>query len=251
MHHFTMACSLVLAVSLLELLSACGLEENGERQRQTIFVSRSNSDAIAHAGDGSSNQEALPAEDGEGENQSNSSPQKSEEEQIADMPVRLGMRDFHQINQTMAFLTGVPSTTPAIKTLYDNELRTQLPVSNDIKGFLSSHQVGISKLATEYCDNLMANTTLRGTILTGFNFNQPPVAGLTDAQAGMISGALLNRFWGPALANQPDRAAAVADLKALIVDLRTSATAATPAETLNIIKGACTATLASSAVTTF
>jgi hypothetical protein len=250
MHPFSFACLAVMITCAVELLVGCGLSEEGQRQREVVYVTHRSADA--HAGIDMSPEDITP------EDQSTVDPavtpttdEDAEMDPLLSMPVRFGVRDFAQINATMSQLTGILATTTAIATLYNTDLITQLPTNNDLKSFLASHQVGISKLATEYCDALLANTTLRASVLTGFNFNQPPATALADAPAGTVAAALIDRFVGPQMEFHSDRGTMQSELKNLIRELVQSAPAATPAETLNILKGACTAVLASSSVMTF
>ena len=71
-----------------------------------------------------------------------------------------GLRDFQLLNASMSSLTGVSPATPAVLAEF-SALQQQLPAGFDMRTFVSSNQMGISKLALEYCDELVENTTLR------------------------------------------------------------------------------------------
>ncbi len=168
----------------------------------------------------------------------------------------VGFRDYARINETMATLTGVDPFTPAVKATYE-ELTQQLPSTEDIRSFVSSHQVGISKLAFEYCHEMVeGDTSLRDAFFgAGFQWTAiPSVAFDSPAKFDLITEPLVTkmlRHGTPAqeLANQADSAMVEADLDQLIVDLM--ACNLTPCDadrTVNIVKGACTATLASAGV---
>jgi hypothetical protein len=168
----------------------------------------------------------------------------------------VGFRDFARINETMAALTGVDPLTPEVLATYE-ELIQQLPSSLDIRSFVSSHQVGVSKLAFEYCHEMVeADPGLRDAFFgTGFQWTAvPSVAFATPADFNRITEPLITkmlRHGTPAqeLLAQADSGQVEVDLDQLIVDLM--ACNLTPCDadrTVNIVKGACTATLASAGV---
>jgi hypothetical protein len=167
-----------------------------------------------------------------------------------------GIRDFARINETMAALTGVDPLTPAVLATYEG-LTQQLPNTQDVRSFVSSHQVGISKLAFEYCHEMVeGDTSLRDAFFgTSFQWTAiPSVAFDAPAKFDLITEPLVTRMLrhgdsSQALANQPDFALVEADLDQLIVDLM--ACNLTPCDanrTVNIVKGACTASLAGAGV---
>ena len=59
-----------------------------------------------------------------------------------------GIRNFELINAAMATLTGVSPATPAVQNEF-LALQQQLPAGYDMRTFVSSNQMGISKLALE------------------------------------------------------------------------------------------------------
>ena len=166
-----------------------------------------------------------------------------------------GIRDFARINQTMATLTSVDPLTPEVNDVY-TELTTQLPNTQDLRSFVSSHQVGISKLAFEYCNAMVEDTTLRdGFFGTGFEWTEVPANAFGSAgEFDLITEPLISQMLrhgdaADTVEVQPDFTMVEADLDQLIVDLM--ACNLTPCDadrTVNIVKGACTATLASAGV---
>lgn len=166
-----------------------------------------------------------------------------------------GIRDFARINQTMAALTGVDPLSAEVNAVY-LDLTQQLPNTQDLRSFVSSHQVGISKLAFEYCHAMVEDTGLRDAFFgTGFQWTEIPAVAFDDpakfdlVTEPLIRGMLRHGDAGEALAGQPDFATVEADLDALIVDLMACNLTPCDAErTANIVKGACTATLASAGV---
>jgi len=168
----------------------------------------------------------------------------------------VGFRDFGRINETMAEITGVDPLTPAVESTFA-ELVQQLPSSLDIRSFVSSHQVGVSKLAFEYCHEMVeGDTVLRDAFFgTGFQWGAvPATAFATPADFDRITEPLISKMLRHGtsvqeLANQADSAQVETDLDQLIVDLMAcNLTACDADRTVNIVKGACTATLASAGV---
>lgn len=74
-------------------------------------------------------------------------------EPVAEQP-RVGLRTFAEINAGMSTLTGVPHTRNAVANTY-SRIRQQLPSSENLGAFVTSHQVGVAQLAIEYCDSLV------------------------------------------------------------------------------------------------
>ncbi len=167
------------------------------------------------------------------------------EEPMSQRPA-VGIRNFRQINDTMAALTGVPRTTTAVATAYAT-LETQLPDNNDIRTFAGSHQVAISKLAVEYCDAMVESPTLSVAAIPGFNFAALPAAAFNAAGKDLVAKSLLAKFWGTGLESNPNEAETLTMLAALIDDT-VAGKAATAQITKNVVKGICTALLSTGQV---
>lgn len=81
----------------------------------------------------------------------------------------VGLRTFDEINATMSALTGVSSAAVVNDDASDdalkgfNTLKGQLPDSENVSGFLPSHQTAIASLAGRYCHLRVENTTPDGT----------------------------------------------------------------------------------------
>ncbi|MEE9279523.1 MAG: LamG domain-containing protein [Myxococcota bacterium] len=163
----------------------------------------------------------------------------------------IGIRDFARINDTMSEITGVDPNTPSVAATFE-ELEQQLPVDTNIASFVSSHQVGIAKLALEYCNELVETPALRQAFFgAGFQFDQPvPTAFAGQAEKDMIIDALVDNMIGIALATQPTLAEVAPLLNALIDQLTAGCSAATcPAtRTRVVVTGTCAAVLGSAAV---
>jgi hypothetical protein len=164
-----------------------------------------------------------------------------------------GMRDFERIHTTMAALTGVDPNTPAVRATFD-ELRQQLPGGVDLRAFSSSNQVGIAKLALEYCDAMVESTALRDAFFGAappFPFDSPATLVFADPLLrDRLAVALADRMYGVALANQPTAPEVAVALDPLFDDLTAGCDAATcgPERTRTIVKAACAAVLSSAGV---
>lgn len=160
-----------------------------------------------------------------------------------------GIRDFARINESMADVTGVDPLTPAVEAAY-LDLEQQLPGEQDLRSFVSSHQVGIAKLALEYCDALVETPAPRDAFFgTGFSFDFEPVTAF--AQRNVVFDALYDRMIGTTLGSQPLRSDVQAELDTLVDTLLADCllTTCDAERTQTIVKATCAAVLSSAAVT--
>ena len=113
----------------------------------------------------------------------------------------IGVRTFSELNATMSELTGVPTNNSAVLTKY-TLLKQQLPSSEDMNAFGPANIIAISQLAFEYCDQLVEDTTLRGTFfnIVPYNFNgfgqAVSTAFSTTAKKEAVVNALYDRMIG-------------------------------------------------------
>lgn len=82
----------------------------------------------------------------------------------------IGVRNFAEIQATIAAVTGVDSTTSSVVSVYD-VVKQQMPTAEDLDGFLSAHQAGIMQLSVAYCTALVNDTAKRSSYFTGFDFS--------------------------------------------------------------------------------
>ena len=87
-----------------------------------------------------------------------------------------GIRNFPRINASFASLTG-QSRGVAAATFA--EIEEQLPPDYDVRSFVTSQQVAISKIALDYCDALVDGPG-RDTFFPGFDFTATPDRGVRD-----------------------------------------------------------------------
>lgn len=103
-----------------------------------------------------------------------------------DLPAEsdIGLRNFAEINATMSKMTGVLTTQSDVRDVYNTVIQ-QLPTVETIGAFISSHQMGVTQLAIEYCD-VLVNTN--PGYFSSFNalggFGQPAETALAAASAG-------------------------------------------------------------------
>jgi hypothetical protein len=171
---------------------------------------------------------------------------------VVDPSPGIGIRDFAEVNDSMAELTGVPVTNAKVNATYQ-EILQQLPGNNDVRSFVSAQQVGISRLALDYCDELIENNGFRTAFFgsPGFNFALDATqAFATPALRDPLLNPLSTRMLGTGLANQPTAAEVRPHLDTLIDQLTAGCTATScPAsQTRNVGKGVCAAVLSSAAV---
>jgi mono/diheme cytochrome c family protein len=174
----------------------------------------------------------------------------------------IGVRNFDEINATMATVTGVPINQFDVDNVFQT-IKQQLPTVENIEGFLSAHQMAVSQLAIEYCSTLVDNG---GQILrddyfqdsagnTSFNFGETADTAFDSlSKRDLVISPLLNRIIGTGLTTQPDLVSVQGELDNLILILGTT-TACPPQPSCNttlrteqIVKATCAAALGSAAM---
>tara|TARA_R110002072_G_scaffold5527_9_gene35424 strand:+ start:8835 stop:11330 length:2496 start_codon:yes stop_codon:yes gene_type:complete len=160
----------------------------------------------------------------------------------------IGIRIFDEINASMAAATGVPAANSDVFNTF-TAVRQQLPSSNNIEGFLSSQQMGITQLAIEYCNVLIEDPALRSARFPGFDFSAAPGSAYAGANRSALLDPLLvstlQNGAGP-VATQPDVTLVRGELNSLIDRLVVTGNDAT--RTRTIAKAACASVLGSAAV---
>jgi hypothetical protein len=183
-------------------------------------------------------------------------------EDFGDPVPTLGIRNFARVNASMAAVTGVDPQTTSVDNTFE-ELTQQLPSGSDLRTFVSANQVGVAKLGIEYCDALVgdgnvANQALRDQFFPGatsFGWDMAPAVAFADPNdVDLITDPLLDDMMGAGLrgdvAGTPARGQVEALLDQLIADLSTTCggVGEPPCDgdyTKNIVKGVCTAIIAS------
>jgi hypothetical protein len=159
---------------------------------------------------------------------------------IADQDPPSGIRDFAEINATMAKITGIPSSSARVRAVY-NQVYQAMPVQPKIAGFISSQQMGITQLAFEYCSSLVDDSTARDNFWPDFPWGTDKGIAFSDRSHAIDP--LVEQMVGINLPTQPTALQVEAELDQLITDL-----IATPGDTNAIMKGTCAASLGSAAM---
>lgn len=178
-------------------------------------------------------------------------PPKTVEETLNQTQVAVGMRNHEQLLQTYSVLTGVSPTHATIIKSY-NELKDSLPTDNEVKVFLAANQVAVLRLASEFCSLLVDNNVInniatnRSVVWRQFDFNQR-LSLFNKTQKQIIIDGIIESFWGGVLSSNEK---ASAEMKLLeLMDQLSMGETDNSAGTRKVIKGACSAALASTYVT--
>ncbi|NBC21924.1 MAG: SDR family oxidoreductase, partial [Gammaproteobacteria bacterium] len=158
-----------------------------------------------------------------------------------------GIRDFAEVNATMAKLTGVPASNAEVSETY-NLVYQAMPVQPNLGGFISSQQMGITQLAIKYCSVLVEDTSLRAQFWPAFTAwsAQPGTAFGGDRSA--VIDPIIDNTVGRGIATQPDEADLYAEIDALIDRLAVCNNSCPSDRTENIMKASCAAALGSAAM---
>ncbi len=170
-----------------------------------------------------------------------------EVEVVVKAKVQTGMKDYEQILETMSVLTGISSSNDNIQNVYE-DIKTQLPEKNDIKTFMAAHQVGIVKLASEYCHRLVENQSARSLVWPGFNFGESAANAFSSVGRQNFINQTVNKFWGRSIASEFEVGMSSQLLNQLTNDLMAGENTGSNNLTRTIAKGICISVLASAPV---
>jgi len=93
----------------------------------------------------------------------------------------IGIRNFEEINATIATITGIPVTNAAVNSVYMDYIQ-QLPAVEAIDAFLPSHQMAIAQLALTSCSELVDSNP---GFFAGFDFNETAQTAFGPAAPGV------------------------------------------------------------------
>ena len=159
---------------------------------------------------------------------------------VPDIPdADYGMRNFSQLNDTMADLTGVDPNENAVLATYA-EVRDSLPPTSDLLSFGATQQIAIQRLASAYCGAVVSD----GVRCDAF-FGNCAVDGNAKDQ---VADTLYDRLIGANIALQPQRADVTTEIVRVIDDLG-CANGCNGAEGELVLQATCAAVLSSAAVT--
>ncbi len=121
----------------------------------------------------------------------------------------IGVRTFDEINESIARLTGIPVTNPAVDALYQ-QYKQQLPTVETIDAFLSSHQMAIAQLALTSCSErveLDRNLAPANRVMfTNVDFTESAQTAFdTPAKRSAVIDPVLTAVLGQGLDSQPDQ----------------------------------------------
>lgn len=157
----------------------------------------------------------------------------------------IGIKTFEEISASMSRVTGVSMQDSDVVATYTT-IKQQLPTSENVGGFLASHQVGVAQLAIEYCNALVDDTTLRASYFPGFNFSAAAnVAFDTQGERDLVLDPLLDNMMSTGLSSQPNRADVKAELESLINNLTACGGGCAADRTETVVKATCAALLGS------
>jgi hypothetical protein len=177
---------------------------------------------------------------------------------IPDQPT-LGLRDFAEINTSLAQMTGIVATTPLVANTYE-KVKQQLPTLTNLDGFLAAQQMGITQLTVAYCNALVGSSgaanPARAAFFPGFDFNAAAtVAFNSDVKRAQIIEPLLSRLHANEVADgmnphsklthQADPAELRLELNQLIDNMISCGSGCAADRTLTTVKATCAATLGS------
>lgn len=163
----------------------------------------------------------------------------------ADPAPQIGLRTFDEINASLAAMTGVAPTTPAVRETYLT-VRQQLPTVENIEGFLSAHQVGVAQIAIEYCNALVDDVSLRASYFPGVNFAASAATAFdTPAERDLVIDPLLDQALNTGLESQPLPVDVKVELNGLIDNLTACGGGCSADRTATVVKAVCAAALGS------
>ncbi|AFU99595.1 LamG domain-containing protein [Simiduia agarivorans] len=148
----------------------------------------------------------------------------------------IGLRHYEEINNTLAALTGVSKTDPAVNAVFEL-VKQQMPTEENPRGFLAAHQMGITQLAVQYCNELVDSTSMRASYFPGFNFSANVNSAFDATGRSQIIDPLVAAMLGHSFATVPNTGNAVMDDQPIDGEIQTE---------LNSLIDAMTATSCSS-----
>ena len=161
----------------------------------------------------------------------------------------IGVRNFDEINASMASLTNVAVNNPEVQASF-TQLRQQLPSVSKIDSFLTSNQMAITQLAIKYCDVLVEDSALRASYFPDMNFAANANNGFDSAMKDAIIMPLNARMLGSGIDSQPESSEVYSEVSNLIDRLSTCANqnSCSADTTKTVVKASCAAILGSAVV---
>jgi len=168
-----------------------------------------------------------------------------------DLPAQaqIGVRDFAEINASMAALTGVPSNSSRVLPTFNN-LRQQLPSVTSIDSFLTSNQMAVTQLAIRYCDTLVEDNTKRAALFPNIDFNKNINNGIDSTFKSNLIIPLTQRMLNADDPSQPSPITVGAELDSLLdrLSVCSNNNSCSSDTTRTLAKASCAAVLGSAVV---
>ncbi|MGJ8680599.1 LamG domain-containing protein [Paraglaciecola sp.] len=161
----------------------------------------------------------------------------------------IGVKNFAEINASMAAMTKVPLSNTATKQTFDT-LSQQLPSVTNIGSFLASNQMAITQLAIKYCDALVSSPTMRTDYFQEFDFSLPANTAFTSDNRQQLTSVLIDNMLGNNVSSQPEQDEVEIELNNLITRLTdcSDGKVCDAQYTQTIVKASCAAVLGSAAM---
>ena len=161
----------------------------------------------------------------------------------------IGVRNFDEINASMAALTDVSINEPGVRSTF-TQLRQQLPSVTSIDSFLTSNQMAITQLSIKYCDALVEDPVLRSAYFPAMDFDANANDGFDNALKDAIILPLTERMLGQGISTQPSHNEVHTEISNLIDKLSACASnnSCRSETTETVVKASCAALLGSAVV---
>lgn len=228
-------------VSVLIAFNQCTVDKKSTNSRKTASSSSPSTAPAPVTGDSGDTENEAELPDGLVMPPMNA---PTTETELSEMDV--GVKNFEQIYRSMAAATGVSLTENATLNLY-KEIIVQLPADNNVKSFLPSNQVAITKLAAEFCEKLVETAALRSVIWPTINFGQNPTQVFNATNKKLIIDTAITNFIPPL--DSQNKVYTYNELVRLFDELLIGEDFNSSVTTRKVIKGMCISTLASAHAT--
>ena len=158
---------------------------------------------------------------------------------------QLGIRDFAEINATMAKMTGIPTTNAGVAATYQT-VHQAMPVGTNIGGFISSQQMAVTQLAIKYCSELVDDSSARSSFFPAFPFGSDISVAFNDRS--LLLDPLISNMVGNSISTQPDLLALGNEVNSLVDALLNCGSSCEADRTERVVKAACASVLGSAAM---
>lgn len=164
----------------------------------------------------------------------------------------VSVKDYERVLHTMSALTGVPVAGTVLNE-YNSRLRAQLPANSRLETLSETNILGMTKLASEFCQELIENGTRRAAVwpAADFNFglNSSVFWARDSATRRNFITRLLNQFWGQGVLTEIEYTEGRQVIDTLVSEMLESPVDPVlpnnSTTTRNIAKAACTVALSS------